>query len=298
MDGISISGSTDPISEKELLAIEGVPEEFGHITVSYRKDGAILSTEEIAFGGSPSAIPEIQNRDGEYWVWDLPDEPIFAPVTVDGAWHAPGSTLSTSEDPPHFLAEGRFDDGQGLTVLPLDATALPGGANIPGLAGASNLSAYTVSVNDYTGELVIRMLAPSGGDLYVLDRDGVPQPCAYTRDGRYLLFSMRHGGTLLYSAREAESGFSGFLEQLTSHIPLLAGGAAVLLILFILLLVRRKKTKRAAKASRPRTAAHGDARSHDNLSDGNSGRPASGNASDGSRSEADPSDSVKDRTDG
>ena len=247
VDGISMYGQADAVSESDLLSLEGVPEAFGRITISYRKDGAILSSEEIPFGGSPMQIPQVSNRGEDYWSWELPDGPVFAPLTVDGAYHSPATTLSTAEDPPRFLAEGSFYDGQTLTVLPLDPSAMQDLSLFPELPG-SIWAAYTVSVNDYSGDLLVRMMSPDDASLYLLAEGGSPQPCTVTRDGSYLLFHMPNGATVISSAPAAEEGVSGIVQQTGPYILILEAAVVVILLAALLILRRRDRKKRAAGA--------------------------------------------------
>ena len=237
VDGISISGESDALSEQSFLALDGVPEQFGTVTVRFLAEGRILSEETIPFGGSLRNLPEVPNHDGMYWSWELPDEEqIYTSLTVDGAYHAPRTTISIPGDPPVFLLEGQFYDGQEVLVLDADAPDVPG----------EILASYSLSVNDYDGSFTVRMLASEDALLYVTGGDGVPVRTDYSRDGSYIVFDMPNGGSLCYVYEVYDSGIKGMSIGMLAALALtpLLGIVVVLFLIF-----RARKQKRSAAMS-------------------------------------------------
>ena len=239
IDGISLSGQTDPLSTEEFLKLEGIPAQFGDVTVRFRVDGRIIREETLAFGSPLTEFPEVENRDGMYWTWDLPEqERVFTTLTVDGAYHAAKGTLASPEDPPLFLAEGQFYEGQ---TLALQAVPPP-----PETAGTV-LASWALSVEGYEGELTVRMLTPADGSLSVVGDDGLPVQTSYTRDGSYIVFRLPNGGSFVYTDT-VPSGGTGRLTAETLTVPALVFGL-VLVIGISLLAGRRRRKKRAAAAA-------------------------------------------------
>lgn len=244
VDGVSRIGQSDMLSAKALLALEGAPEGFAILHVRfYGEDGVLLEERELSFGAALLELPAVESRGGAAWVWDsFEAEGVYADTELHGAYLARVSTISSHEEPPLFLVEGDFFDGQRLTVEPFDG-APPEGERLGG---------YTLRVEDYEGALTVRMrfeggarlLVPEGGDWRELESRW---------DGRYLVFSLHNGGSFAVVAAPE------------SHSPYLlaaALGAALLsLVLLVRALIRRRRRKKAATPAE--TAASAPAESAD-----------------------------------
>ena len=226
VDGVSLVGQTQAVSAPELMAMEGAPKEFDRITLRFQAGDRTVKTLELPFGGAVEELPQVPNKDGWYWKWDdFDQEHVYYSRTIEGKYYSPNMTLSSGEEIPLFLAEGVFYEGQHLTVEEKTAPE--------GLRGA-----WTLRVNDDTGELTVRLYSPDGGDVYQMEADGSLVPLESRRDGSYLIFDLPNGGTV--ALKESES-------LLTRRLPLtvLIGGAATLaaagLAAFFTLRGRKKK---------------------------------------------------------
>ena len=108
--------------------------------------------------------------------------------------------------------------------------------------------AWTLRVNDYDGELTVRLYCPDGGSVFRVEADGALTPLDSSRDGSYLVFRLPNGGTA--ALKESET-------LLTQRLPLwvLFGGAATLAAagLAAVFILRRKK-KKTAPAPKPPAA--------------------------------------------
>ncbi len=236
VDGVSLMGQTQKISSEELLALEGVPADFDRVTLNFSVEGRIVQTLELPFGGSVDQLPEVPNRDARYWKWDEFDrEHIYFSHTVSGRYYSPSMALSSGEEPPRFLAEGVFYEGQKLTVT----------ERKPEIPEGELVGAWTLRVNDYDGDLTVRMYSQEEGTVSELGEDGQLTGLSAARDGSYLVFSLPNGGSVALTR-------AGAAEEL----PLwtygaMGGGIGILLVLMLLLLARKKRTpgkKAAAKA--------------------------------------------------
>ena len=72
IDRISYSDKAEPITYRELLNIEGLPERFRMMTVTFYADDEAVKTIECPYGGmvSTGMYPEIPVKEGFYADWD------------------------------------------------------------------------------------------------------------------------------------------------------------------------------------------------------------------------------------
>ena len=179
--------------------------------------------EEVPFGGAVEKLPEVPNRGEQYWKWDAFDSGcVYYSMTVEGEYVNPLTTLATGEERPAFLVEGTFYEGQKLTAAADSAVA----SALREEAGET-LSGHTLSVNDYTGSLTVRMRQEKDGVLYTVT-DGAAVETTYTRDGSYLVFSLENGGSVVFVPDVERS-----LLWVGAIIALLAAGGAALVVFFV-----------------------------------------------------------------
>ena len=244
VDGVSRIGQSEAVTAKALQALDGAPRDFASVSVRFLgEDDALLEERTLPFGALVKDPPAVASRNGAAWVWDsFPTEGVYADCELHGAYLARVSTISSDEEPPLFLVEGDFFSGQRLTAEPYDRAPAEG----------ESLGGWTLRVEDYTGELTVRMRSESGAKILLPEGDGWVE--AQSRwDGRYLVFPLENGGSFAVVA-EAES-----------HSPLLltafAAAGVLALLLLVRGLVRRRKRKKAAAPAE--TAASAPAESAD-----------------------------------
>ena len=240
VDGISLGGQTDGLSEASFLTLEGLPEQFGTVTVQYVAEGKKIAEETVSFGGTLRQIPEVENSGGRYWQWDLPEsEHIFTSLTVTGAYHAPATTLASAEDPPRFLVEGQFYEGQ---VLQFPEAAAP--ASEEAITG-EELIRTAVLVNDYEGDLTVRMLTATDGTVWVWEEGTEPVTVPAARDGSYLVFTLPNGASFCETANAVQAGVAGL--SVSTWIALAVLLLLILLLPFLILSKRRKRARAKAE---------------------------------------------------
>lgn len=238
VDGVSFSGQTDPVTDAQLLALEGVPAGFGAVTVTFADaDGEIVEVREVPFGGALGDLPVIENNGNAYWQWDDVDaQHIYFSQTVTGKYYAPETVLDWGGEPPILLVEGVFYQGQTLTAAAYDWPE-----------AVEALASYSVVVNDYDGELVVHLRAESGGTLYQFQDGGSTHSrIAYRTDGQYIVFTLTNGDSFVYLAPTRDAGHGRWLT---------IGGVALGALALGLLILRRQKKKTAGTQSAPLTAA-------------------------------------------
>lgn len=227
VDGFSFAGQAEHMDYEEFAALDGTPDSFRKISVSFAVEGKTIETVEVPFGGAVEKLPEIPDKDGMRWRWDdFDSSAVYFSMTVEGSYVRPVTTLASDGDEPMFLAEGIFDETDSLLAVPLtpDCAAL-------GIDAEELISAYTVEVPDYEGELTVRMLTEDNGRLYEL-RDGALSELSYTRDGSRIVFTLENGGSVVLLS--AQRGASLLLPVAAAGV--IAAGTAAFFV------VRKKKT--------------------------------------------------------
>ena len=227
VDGFSFAGQAEHMDYEEVAALDGTPDSFRKISVSFAVEGKTIETVEVPFGGAIDKLPEVPDKDGMRWRWDdFDSNAVYFSMTVGGSYVRPVTTLASDGDEPLLLAEGIFDETDSLLAVPLtpDCAAL-------GIDAEELVSAYTVEVPDYEGELTVRMLTEDNGRLYEL-RDGALNVLSYTRDGSRIVFMLENGGSIVLLS--AQRGTTLLLPVAAAGV--IAAGTAAFFV------VRKKKT--------------------------------------------------------
>lgn len=240
VDGISYAGKAEPIPYDALLAKSGNAALFSDTIVTFVKDGETVKALHIPFGGAVDAdeIPVIPDKDGKYWVWDSFDRTaVYANLTVGGAYRAPLTTISTGEEIPLFLVEGRFYAEQKLTATEWtpDFVSLGMEEEIEAYA------AYKLSVNDYENDLLVRMRHEGVGGLW-LYRDGGLTKLPFTVDGSYIVFTIPNGASFVFIDGKITAHTVSILAAASVAVVALSGA-----IVAGMLSRRRKKRKQPRK---------------------------------------------------
>jgi TolA-binding protein len=220
VDGFSFSGQTDSVTYEQLLMLTENDPLFSTIKVSFVAEGETILEAEVPFGGSLPDAPSMPDREGQYWVWDtVGSDAVYYSCTITGSYRNLIPSLDSGEEVPLYLVEGAFHSGQILTAQEYqpDLSAL-------GVEEADVLAAATLTVNEVSGTLTARMYAPDTGALYLADADGTLTKTAFTRDGRYIVFSIENGGSLVYVKT---TDYSSYLTLGVSALALLAAVAAL-----------------------------------------------------------------------
>ena len=222
VDGFSFSGQAQYVDYEEFIALDGTPDSFRKISVSFSVEGRTIETVEVPFGGSIDKLPAVPDKDGMRWRWDdFDSSALYFSMTVDGSYVRPVTTLASDGNEPLFLAEGVFDETDSLLAVPLtpDCAAL-------GINAEELVSAYTVEVPGYDGELTVRMLTEESGRLYKLS-GGALNELGYTRDGSRIVFTLENGGSVVLL--QAQRG-AALLLPIAAAVVVAAGAAAFFVV--------------------------------------------------------------------
>ncbi len=250
LDRLSVGGVAEPVDFETFAAAKNVPEECLRFTLTFVVDGETVKTVPFAYGESfdRSVFPEAEDRDGLYPVWDRTDLTDLRFDTVVTAEYRTDKTvlrsaLTREDGRPAVYADGRFQEGDAMTVRQLrvkaeDAEAFrtPWQETLRGqlravLAGRKPDYAVCTAVaeklflsvpDDGQAEHVIRYLPPDGNvnhcRLFLLTDSGWERLDAEAF-GSYLTFSLSGSSAQIALVRTIQSWW------------IAAAGAAVLLLL-------------------------------------------------------------------
>lgn len=240
IDGVNYEGQAVSLPYEEFIALEGMPEEFHTLQVTFEADGQVLKTITVEYGGSvsPDQFPELPQQEGCSAAWEDVDTDNILRSTVIHAVYTPlGSTISTGEAQPILLAEGSF--APDASIAAQDWTP---DVSVP--KGYQVSAGYGYQIDG---------LADGSGSVTLRVRCGEKDKAAILQDGKLVLVDgSRDGSYLVFSA--PASGQIAILSP-TVPVPLIvsgvAGGGVVILVLLVLLLKRRGRKKPVTPAGTP-----------------------------------------------
>ena len=257
-DRISRAGQADPVSYSQLLQMENIPADYSLLRVDFVVDGKIVSSEQKRAGEvvTPSETPmedviakkeddkkktpaddgRIELASDEYIKWDCDREiPVYEDTQIEGEIVRYVSSLASEQVRENkqsvFLVDGRFVQGDELTVSPLSGVA----------AGTEE---YVIFIPD-DGEPAhrIRYQMPEGVEKVRIftGQDGAYEEVSCETYGKYLTFEA--AGNKVSVRIEEQTG-----TDCKKWIIIGAGAAVVLIALIsVIVAVRRRNRKNAKK---------------------------------------------------
>lgn len=202
---ISYAEIAYPISYEEMISSESVPQSFRNVTIRFLVDGEEFSRAVVPYGSLFPSLPEVPEKDGKFWKWEIPEEHyVCYSETVEGEWGNLLTTIATGGNVPEFLAEGAFDERAFLKAesLPVKDGAISPVILFPGLLNyelsSGEAESHRVTVeNSKEEEITVRWHKEEEGSLYVGEgTSGKKLSCR--RDGKYLVFPLKNGGSFTF----------------------------------------------------------------------------------------------------
>ena len=254
IDRISYSGKAEPISYKEMLAIEGIPNRFRMMSISFYADEEEVKRVECPYGGSVpiELYPEIPTKQGFYADWDIKDlsKVLYdEDVTVEYVRYL--TTLASEQMRPNnqsaILVDGMFKQEDTLNVegSASNSAAFEGSGGKVELSPENPTEHWTIDIPDDGDEShQIRYQAPEGeteGVTIYVRQDGGWIQTDTELMGIYHLFTVE--GT------EAEIAVCVEVKSITDYLVYIIPAAVVVLIavvLFIKNIGKKRKARRAA----------------------------------------------------
>ena len=201
VDGISYSGKAAPVSYEELLKMEGLPEAFSQLKLTFVADGVVVKEIGFTYGGSVSAeeIPEVPEKVDYSGNWpDYDYSALYFSDTIEAVYTSKQATMAVDnrrDGSPMsiLLVEGKFPDGASVLVneysgegpsnpeekvlekwvLRIDGTdEAIGDYSVRYLPPALEKDSHKVSIYTYSGGNWTKVPVKSNGSYTVFDGSG------------------------------------------------------------------------------------------------------------------------------
>lgn len=242
VDGVSYDGVAWGVSYEELMALQGVPEEFSQLTVRFMVDGTQVDERSVDYGGSltEDQMPELPAENGQNGHWEVSELTGITEDTVVNAVYSDNATVLASSrlngEMPLVLVQGLFKHDQSLRLQDL--------TDGPVIEGATLTDCLQLEVTGAEeAQRTVRYCMPKQtlvtGSIWLRSDDGGWVKTDSTRDGSYLVFTMPAGQT----------DFAAVSQPFDLRIAAAAGGGVIVLLLLLVLGIRGRKRRRARKAA-------------------------------------------------
>lgn len=266
IDGISYDGIAQSISYEEMLEIEGIPQAFRHLKITYRTEDQVLGYEEVAYGDSLDHLtyPEIPEKEGYYGVWEdvsgqrmtgnrvLEAEYVEKVSVVQSDAHAEQTVAAEESDEkrsprkkPYALVESSFTGDAVLHVSTDEETGFDLQAP-EGMEGNHRIYFITLENADVLPdqETALRLYNPYGDDVELWH---------YEEESGWQQEELVSRGEYLQTTLTGDSGIYCIMEK-KPNVMLYAvlGGCSggVLLLLLLRKAIKKHRQKRQEKSNK------------------------------------------------
>ncbi len=200
INGVTESSEARAVSYEELLGMQGIPEEFKKMTVTFKDEGVTVKKVKVPYGGSLdiSDFPEIGNAsEGKFGYWEEKDlDDIRQNFTINAVYaDYITSVASDNAEKPGMIISGRFFDGTALNMEEKEVFGkLPDGNELYKSVSFTIDNPYGIPDNaKYT--VRYRTNDTSGKDAVLLYDSGKYVPAESRRDREYIVFDMDGAGS-------------------------------------------------------------------------------------------------------
>lgn len=242
IDRISFHGKAEPMSYEDMLEVEGIPDEFRKMVITFYADDVEVSKAECAYGGSVSEAlyPDIPVKDGFYADWDvkeLKNVKNDTDVTVEYVRYL--TTLASMQKRNNkqsvILVDGEFEEDSTIQV----SSGKP--ENYASLEDITECWKVEFT-DDGNATHQFRYQAPDGQTkgvtIYV--KTGETWTEADTElMGAYYLFDV--------DGNKAEIAVSVKNRGIKAYLPFIIGGVVVVGVV-VVVIIKKKKTGKKKKA--------------------------------------------------
>ena len=122
IDDISYEGIADEIGYEDVLKIEGIPDDFATLKVTFVSDGEIIKIYHAKYGDDAAGfvLPDIPDKDGSYGVWpDLTGVRVTGNLVIDAEYVSHVAVIRSDAEyeqtgKPLALIQGQFRTGDTL----------------------------------------------------------------------------------------------------------------------------------------------------------------------------------------
>jgi len=204
IDGISYDGQAQPMREDGFFLLEGLPERFSQVVVTFRYSNGTQRKFVTEFGSAfpEEWIPPIPPKDGRQAYWKGMEESnlsgVFFDMFFDQEYTTQTTVLESSltrAEIPLLLVQGSFAEDAVLTVEPLAETAVPE-------IGEAILETWSFRTTEPERQTQIRLQLPEHADpeklqLFLLSADDTWREAEHHVFGRYAVAPLQAGDSAI-----------------------------------------------------------------------------------------------------
>ena len=249
IDGISYDKAAEPISYRELYAMEDLPDRFRSLKVTFRAEGLVIRELSVPYGGSvdPADIPAVPEIHGYSGFWPSTElNGLTSSVTVDAVYLNRLTGLAADyvregTQLPAVIIEGLFEPGSSIRVSDWSESILPFEHYILCEALRVDITSRVADLESFS----VHYLMPESSFLR-----GRPILCVHGENGLETRAYEIDGSYMIFDATGSDIRFC-VLESRWDPTVLLGGALALVLLLLILtaVLIRCGKRRRAKAAA-------------------------------------------------
>lgn len=271
IDGVSYEGIAESVSYEKLIQMDGIPDSFLQLVLTFRADGNLVKTIACSYGTAVSEdqIPEIPEKEGFHSQWSKTD---YSEITSDEVIEAQYSRINT------LLVSGEKRSSGKSTI------------EVEGSFWQDDTLVVTLMRPEEGEEERWMVSVPEDGadthQIRFLPADTASHPVIYLiRDGKKTKVETESFGQYLtFEAEGTEVTFCVENGGLTDRLPLLIGtmaaAAAAILVLVHGALKRRRRDKeqhlRSGRRKNGSLASDGRRSDKDRSDEAASGRRSAG----------------------
>lgn len=252
IDGISYDTQAQPLTLDAFLALEGLPEEFGKVTITFGfADGTVQTVTQPVGMALKENIPLLPEKDGYTGSWEglTADglDAVFFDLHFTAVYTAHGQTIAAGETvdgKPMLLLTGQFPPEVALQMQQLTGSA----PEVP--EGWELLECRGFALTDQCHITAARFLLSADADsqklcFYVRSGQGQWRKAEFTVDGSYGVIVLEEGDDAIALLEATHSRFPWLPVILAATVLASAGVAGILLNRR----KRKKETSRSGEAS-------------------------------------------------
>ncbi|MDE6686491.1 MAG: hypothetical protein K2K17_04160, partial [Lachnospiraceae bacterium] len=239
IDGISYLGIAEHSSHDKIMQMEGIPDDFRQIRVTFMVDEAVIEEQQKLYGSilREEDFPAIPEKEGYYAQWDYDDMPLLNNEMFIAEYIPWVEALASEERVEDgrmlMLAAGEFYQGDVLRLNEV-TTAL----QVPLTEQDTLLYMYAWEIEMLKQHVLPTELEchfavskPERTKLYLF-KDGAWMLIPTTEDGSYLVALLPYGAS--FALVESDAGLS-------YAVMIAAGGALLVIVAIVVVRTKRRK---------------------------------------------------------
>ena len=244
IDGISYQGRAERSTYDEIISMEGKPEIFDYVKVTFTADDELITESSIPYGSSliSEDYPKLEDKPGYYVRWEEPENEIIKSNTTINAKYIPwnqslASSILNDDGGAMFLVSGEFYEESALNMKEISGPeALEKGEKLKYAYSWSLTNVDGLNLNGLTGHFYVGDKAKDA-EIYILKDDKWSKVDSVV-DGSYITCTIPYGAS--FAVVTVDKDYTYYY---------IAGIVLLLIIILIISTIKRRKLKKLLKES-------------------------------------------------